>query len=51
MREESIRQEMRSEGADFIATWAESYNHRQKWRKGKRSSCFVFFSGPVGESL
>ena len=42
---------MRTEDADFVVTWAERYSNRQKQRKGKKPSCPVFISGPVGGSL
>lgn len=51
VRKECSRQEMRTEDADFVVAWAERYSNRQKQRKGKKPSCPVFISGPVGESL
>ena len=51
VRKECIRQEMRTEDADFVVTWAERYSHRQKQRKGEKTNFPAFISGPAGESL
>ena len=44
VRKECSRQEMRTEDADFVVTWAERYSNRQKQRKGKKPSCPIFIS-------